>query len=121
MLVGYPTETQQDFEINLAKLEQYQHLADDGTISAINFGSTMTILPDTPLNTQRKGLGMVYPIRAQKHPTLWSVGANTPEQRIAWRVQLEEKARTLGYNCIENQYDVEQTMLAFLKNYRQHQ
>lgn len=117
MIVGYPTETQEDFDISLRKLEKYQHLADDGTISAINFGVTLNILPDTPLDSMKKSLNVVYPINSTDHSRLWSVDKNTPEQRIRWRIQIEEYARKLGYNCVDDQY-IEQTMLTFLKNYR---
>jgi hypothetical protein len=118
MIVGYPTETQEDFEIALQQLERYQHLADDGTISGIQFGTTNVLIPDTPLDSMKTSLGVVYPIKSnQTDGSLWSVGQNTPVQRIKWRVEIGEHAQRLGYNCIDSSYNVEHTMISFLNKY----
>jgi len=118
MIVGYPTETQEDFEIALQQLERYQHLADDGTISGIQFGTTNVLIPDTPLDSMKTSLGVVYPIKSnQTDGSLWSVGQNTPVQRIKWRVEIGEHAQKLGYNCIDSSYNVEHTMISFLNKY----
>lgn len=118
MIVGYPTETQEDFEITLRQLERYQHLADDGTIAGIQFGQTNILLPDTPLDDMKTSLGIVYPIKSNNTDgSLWSVGTNTPVQRIKWRINIEEYARQLGYDCITASYNIEHTMISFLNKY----
>lgn len=115
MIVGYPTETQQDFEYSLKQLEKYQHLADDGTISGIRIGGTMILSPDLPIWKMKKQIGIeLDPNDSRKHVS-WAVKDNTLEQRVKWRVEFEDYARSLGYNCADKEMHVENTLLNFLK------
>lgn len=115
MIIGYPTETQADFDHGLRQLEKYQHLADDGTISGIRIGGTMTVSPDLPIYKMQKKIGLTYADGKSKNYATWSVGDNTLQQRVKWRVEFEDYARYLGYNCADKEMHVEHTLLDFLK------
>lgn len=115
LIVGYPTETQKDFDYTLKQLEKYQHLSDDGTISGIRIGGTMNITPDLPIYNSMDEIGINYTDDTiYKHVT-WAVGENTLKQRVKWRLDIEDYARHLGYNCADKEMSVEQTLLNFLK------
>lgn len=116
MIVGYPTETQKDFEQGLQQLEKYQHLADDGTISGIRIGGTMSITPALPIYDLRNSIGLVYPDNTTTKHITWTCGENTLKKRVEWRVQMEDYARQLGYNCSDAEMHIEQTLLHFLKH-----
>jgi radical SAM superfamily enzyme YgiQ (UPF0313 family) len=102
MLVGYPTETQEDHETNLATLRKYQHYAQAGVIEMIVFGYTAGILEDTPLFHQQEQLSVVPEYDASlglgsanwvslDNPTL------TLRERIRRWIELTELAIELGY------------------------
>ena len=115
MIVGYPTETQKDFEYGLTQLEKYQHLADDGTISGIRIGGTMIVSPELPIYKMTKEIGLEFSTTDHRKHVSWSVKDNTLEQRVKWRVEFEDHARSLGYNCADKEMHVEHTLLNFLK------
>lgn len=48
MIIGYPTETNEDFQDTLNLFTRYKHLA-NRIILSVNAGSTLGILPNTPL------------------------------------------------------------------------
>jgi len=56
--VGYPTETQSDFEQTLEMLYRYQKYLIDNTIIGINHSGLFTILPHTPVYDNRENLGI---------------------------------------------------------------
>jgi radical SAM superfamily enzyme YgiQ (UPF0313 family) len=115
MIIGYPTETQEDFDHGLRQLEKYQHLADDGTISGIRIGGTMTIGPNLPIYHMKKEIGLQYEEGNNRGYTNWYVGNNTIQQRVKWRVEFEDYANYLGYQCADKEMHIEHTLLNFLK------
>jgi radical SAM superfamily enzyme YgiQ (UPF0313 family) len=56
--VGYPTETQEDFDQTLLMLERYQKYLIDDTIVGINHSGVFTLLPDTPAYEHRQLIGV---------------------------------------------------------------
>lgn len=58
MFVGYPTETDDDFEKTLQMLEKYQRYLIDDTIIGINFSGVFSMLVDTPVFDDRADLGI---------------------------------------------------------------
>jgi anaerobic magnesium-protoporphyrin IX monomethyl ester cyclase len=58
MFVGYPTETDEDFEQTLQILERYQKYLLDGTIGGINFSGIFTMIPDSPVYDHRMEMGI---------------------------------------------------------------
>jgi radical SAM superfamily enzyme YgiQ (UPF0313 family) len=95
MLIGYPTETQKDFQDTLDMFIRYKHLA-NRIITGIDFGSTLGILPNTPLYNRAHE----YHIDLDKYENNW-INHNNPtltiEERIRRRKYAAEHAKKLGY------------------------
>jgi radical SAM superfamily enzyme YgiQ (UPF0313 family) len=98
MIVGYPTETLENFEDGVSKFVEYQKYALDGTIYGINLGSTASIDEGTPLFYQIDELNM--------DPDRYNIGYNwlslnnptlTFRERVRRRIVLQEKLMQLGY------------------------
>jgi radical SAM superfamily enzyme YgiQ (UPF0313 family) len=116
LIVGYPTETQADFEHALRQLDRYQNLSDDGTIAGVRIGNTMSLIPGTPIYDMQKQIGIkLYDERSPARHQ-WMLGENTLDKRIEWRVKLEDHARSLGYNCADNEAHAENMMLELFKH-----
>lgn len=58
MFVGYPTETDEDFEKTLKMLDKYQHYLINNTIIGINFSGIFSMLVDTPVYNEREQMGI---------------------------------------------------------------
>ena len=114
LIVGYPTETQADFEHALRQLDRYQNLCDDGTISGIRIGDTMSLIPGTPIYDMQQKIGIRYNKNAENQSKTWILGENTLSKRIEWRVQMEDYARSLGYNCADKEAHIENLMIKML-------
>jgi hypothetical protein len=56
MMVGYPTETQQDFEDTLYLFKRHQQYVANGTITGCTLGTTMSILDDAPIGENHSDL-----------------------------------------------------------------
>lgn len=98
MIVGYPTETQEDFEFAVNKFVEYKKYALDGTIYGVNLGSTASIDEGTPLWHQIDELDM-DPARHNIGYNWWSLSnpTLTLKERIRRRIVLQEKLMNLGY------------------------
>ena len=94
MIVGYPTETDKDFQETLDMFARYKHLTH--IITNINIGSTLGILPGTPLYNNAKE----YNIELDKYENNWIAFDNpelTLEKRIQRRHILKDHVLNLGY------------------------
>jgi len=94
MIVGYPTETDADFQETLDMFSRYKHLTH--IITDINIGSTLGILPGTPLHNNAKA----YNIEVDKYENNWVAWDNkdlTLEKRIQRRNILKDHVLNLGY------------------------
>lgn len=101
MIVGYPTETQQDHEANLDALRRYQTYAHMGTIFMMRWGFTMHLYQHTPIMAMVEDLGIelesnvkfdsLYGWTSQRNPT------NTLKERIRRRLEIHELSVALGY------------------------
>jgi radical SAM superfamily enzyme YgiQ (UPF0313 family) len=110
MLIGYPTETEKDFQDTLDMFTRYRHLA-NRVIVDISFGSTLGILPNTPLYKQAHE----YHIELDKYENNWISHDNptlTIEERISRRKYAAEHAINLGYKFD----DRTETILSMLEN-----
>jgi len=58
MFVGYPTETDEDFQQTLHMLERYQKYLLDGTIGGITFSGIFSMIPDSPVHLNRDSIGI---------------------------------------------------------------
>lgn len=107
MITGYPTETLEDHKKNLSDLEKYKSYAKMGVIEMIRWGTTMHLIPDTPITSKHSvetlGLkgrnnktigfepGSQYYWHSDSNPTL------TLKERIRRRLELHEKSVRCGY------------------------
>ena len=98
MIFGYPTETEQDFQDTLDMFKKYSPLA-NRIIKNINFGSTLGILPGTPLYHNAHQFG----IEIDKHENNW-INWDNPNldlmERIRRRNYAREYAISVGY-CLD--------------------
>lgn len=102
MIVGYPTETEEDFNQTLEMFVRYQPMANT-TIRNISFGSTLGVLPGTDLHTNAE----LYHLELDRHENNWISLDNpnlTLEVRIHRRRQAIEHVRSLGYK-INDHFD----------------
>jgi radical SAM superfamily enzyme YgiQ (UPF0313 family) len=113
MVVGYPTETEKDFQDTLdmfSRYKAYTHIIVDITI-----GSTLGILPGTPLYNNAKQLN----IEVDKYENNW-IAMDNPELTLERRIQrchiLKEHVLKLGYTI---PVDSTEHMLAILDKNRE--
>lgn len=100
MIVGYPSETRQDFEETLDLLRRYQHYVAVGTLVGINFGTTLTIGEGTPLYVNPEKFGVKGVNGKRPHDIFWMHESNkelTYKERILRRIEAQELAHELGY------------------------
>lgn len=103
MIFGYPTETEEDFQETLDMFKRYQKYANK-IITNINFGSTLGILPGTPLFNNAEA----YNIQLDKHENNWIAFDNerlTLEERIRRRNYAKEYVLSLGYTVSNDGQD----------------
>ena len=108
MIIGYPTETQADFEKTLDMLTKYQHMAVDRTIDTLALGLTLNITEGSPLGHMKDELNIQSVIQDHYGGVYWKTDANDFETRLAWRIQAEKLVRELGYNSWVGDNDVVQ-------------
>lgn len=104
MLIGYPTETEEDFEDTLKMLKKYQGYAANGIILGITLGSTLTINKGIPLvemykdilfsipNGEEDKVGTVHWVPKEPNASL------TLLERIRRRLVVDVVARAWGWN-----------------------
>jgi len=100
MIVGYPTETAEDFQQTKDMFTRYQHLAKDIIIET-NIGSTLGILPGTPLYNN----ALMLNIELDSHENNWVAFDNptlTLEERINRVNELQNHVNSLGFHTSNN-------------------
>jgi radical SAM superfamily enzyme YgiQ (UPF0313 family) len=107
MITGYPTETINDHIKNCSAILKYKDYAKMGIIEMIRWGTTMHLIPDTPITSEEniKQLGL----KGRNDKTIgfepesqyyWHSDANpslTIQERIRRRVQLHQLSVAHGY------------------------
>lgn len=96
LLVGYPTEDENEFNKTLELLEKYQWINEKKLVRSVALGPTLDILPGSPLYTKQKELGIYW----DEHKN-WVFENNTKEVRIQRWLKLKEKCLELGYPIVE--------------------
>jgi radical SAM superfamily enzyme YgiQ (UPF0313 family) len=101
MIVGYPTETEQDHLDNINAIKRYKPYVDMGTIFMVRWGLTMHLYEHTPIMSMLKELDInisndikfdsVYSWTSGNNPT------NTLQERIRRRLEIHELCVELGY------------------------
>jgi radical SAM superfamily enzyme YgiQ (UPF0313 family) len=95
MIVGYPTETDQDFQETVDLFVKYKPLA-NRIIKGVNVGSTLGILPGTPLYNNAD----LYNIELDKYENNWVSHDNpdlTLDKRLDRRNYLKQHLLDIGY------------------------
>jgi radical SAM superfamily enzyme YgiQ (UPF0313 family) len=100
-LVGYPTETDADFEQNINLLKKYSDKTD---MITVRVGKTLRLLDNTPLTTQYDHL-YYYDNNKYKEWVSTVVPDLTFEKRANRAFKLEQVAKSLGFNTIHAEED----------------
>jgi radical SAM superfamily enzyme YgiQ (UPF0313 family) len=100
IIVGFPTETRQDFEQTLDMLKRYQPYVADGTIIGVNLGTTLTIEQGTPIYEEYDKFNIIGTGNHRPKGPDWICKDNinlTYKERILRRIEAQEFAIKLGY------------------------
>lgn len=97
MFTGYITETIEDHIENLKFFERWQRFVADGTIVGIELGSTLTILPGTPIERMidSHGISFLTDDHGEPNNLLWFSAVNpdlTITERIRRKIEIHEAA-----------------------------
>ena len=110
MLVGYPTETEEDFQLTMKMFERYKPYLDNGTIEEVNLGLTLNLLKNTPLYDNKDKYNIV---QANEHINDWVCIDNptlTYKERLKRRIILQAHCESLGYKVFESKNYVKQLL-----------
>lgn len=101
MLFGYPTETEKDFQDTIDMFHRCKDYA-GSVIKDIEFGSTLGILPNTPLETNKEELGIMLD---PEHENFW-ISKHNPnldfKERLRRRFLAIKTAESFGYTISED-------------------
>ena len=100
MIVGYPTETEKDFQDTLDMFNRYQKYAIEGTLYGVNLGALASLDDGTYLYKNQKELELVPIIPTEyAHGLNWQSKKNpvSLEERILRRIMLQEHCVKLKY------------------------
>lgn len=103
MFVGYPTETEQDFEHSLDLLYRYQKYLLDDTIIGINHNGIFSMITDTPVYDDRDSIGIVFNYHENMPAQLNWFNTSNPSLTMRRRIERDLLFRKLA---AELQYPV---------------
>ncbi len=101
MIVGYPTETFQDFNDTMEMFTKYKHYNDCGIIEEVNLGLTLNLLPNTILYNEKEKFNIV---QNKQHINEWICKDNPTlnyKERVKRRILLQSHLEKLGYKIFE--------------------
>jgi hypothetical protein len=119
MMIGYPTETKEDFEQTLDMLARYHKYVADGTIMGITLGGTVQLLQDVPLMQMYKDTLFNYPPEQEGQTGIINWTATAPNQnltlaeRIRRRLAADLVARPWGWNLASGDRELQFLLSAF--------
>jgi anaerobic magnesium-protoporphyrin IX monomethyl ester cyclase len=102
MIVGYPTETEEDFQQTVEMFKRYKPYLDAGTIEEVNLGLTLNLLKNTPLHDNKEQFNLIQP---NDHVNDWVCLDNptlTYKERLRRRIILQATCESLGYPVFES-------------------
>lgn len=95
LVIGYPTETREDFEKTKEMLRQFSKYNQEGVISGVNLGKTMVVLPGSPIGQNLNHWGIEYDSNqnwiSNKNPDL------TFKERLRRRIEIQKVCEDYGY------------------------
>jgi len=102
MIIGYPTETEEDFQQTLDFFEKYAKQGRQGLVEEINLGLTLNLLPNTPLyeDAEKNGLETT-----KDHINDWVCTQNPDldfKERLKRRIKAQFFVEKLGYKVYES-------------------
>jgi radical SAM superfamily enzyme YgiQ (UPF0313 family) len=102
MIIGYPTETEQDFQQTLDFFDRYAEYGRNGLVEEVNLGLTLNLLPNTPLynNAEKFGLSTT-----KEHINDWICLQNPTldfKERLKRRIKAQYYVEQLGYKVFES-------------------
>jgi radical SAM superfamily enzyme YgiQ (UPF0313 family) len=113
MIVGYPTETQDDFQQTLDMFNRYVPYLKQGIIEEVNLGLTLNLMPDTPLYQEKQDHNI---IQNNNHINDWVCLDNptlTYKERLRRRIILQAHCERLGYKIFEAKNYTKQLLTAW--------
>ena len=103
LIVGYATETEEDFQETLDLLTRYRPMGLDKTIDTVALGSTLGILQGSPLYHMQEELGIQGGTNSEVD---WVLDGLDFKTRVLRRIRAEEVIRELGYNSWTGDSDI---------------
>lgn len=100
LIVGYPGETEDDFQETIDMLTKYQYLQEKRIIN-VSLGPTLGIPKTSPLYKKINELGITF---CDNNASWWihKKTGNTPEVRIDRWHRLRDHCKNLGYSVFDN-------------------
>lgn len=111
LIVGYPTETLEDFQETLNLISKYKHVA-GSIIEDISISDTLAILPGTPLYDKAEQLNIILDAKNENN---W-ICTNNPTLDLTERIRRSEEAKQLVKDLGYQNYQVAHDLLAHLKD-----
>ena len=102
MIIGYPTETQEDFEQTLRFFDRYAEFGRKGLVEEVNLGLTLNLLPNTPLYNKAEEFGLAT---TKDHINDWICVQNPTlnfKERLKRRIEAQYYVEKLGYKVFES-------------------
>jgi len=115
IIVGYPTETEQDFQDTINMFERYQPYSVDGTIFGVNLGGTLSIDEGTEIYEKQVELGMSE-LDNNLFGLNWVSKYNetlTIEERIRRRIVLQEKLMDMNYQVWNGDHQLKRLIKSY--------
>jgi radical SAM superfamily enzyme YgiQ (UPF0313 family) len=113
MVVGYPTETLQDFQDTLDMFTKYKPYSDRVIIEEVQLGITLNLLPRTPLTDNKEEYGI---IQNTNHINDWVCKSNPTldfKERIKRRIYLQEHVERLGYRVFNSKNHTKELFISW--------
>jgi len=114
MIVGWPSETREEFEMTLDLMRRYQKYVADGTMLGINFGTSLTIGEGTPIYKDPEKFNITG-VKGQRPVDVFWMHKDNPgltyRERVLRRIEAQELAQQLGYTFWKGD-----DQLTFLRN-----
>lgn len=102
MIIGYPTETVEDFQQTLRFFDRYAEYGRKGLVEEVNLGLTLNLLPNTPLYDKADEFGLET---TKDHINDWICTQNPDldfKERLKRRIEAQYYVEKLGYKVFES-------------------